>query len=142
MTKRRMADEDASADDYGRALSDSYRAIFAIVQRIPRGQVMTYGQVAEAAGLGRAARLVGYAMHAIGMHLPWHRVLGMRGRGVAQVSIKDPIAGTEQRQLLEQEGVQFSGSSGVDLDRFGANAHSKEGSRTTPPRKTGRSSSR
>jgi methylated-DNA-protein-cysteine methyltransferase related protein len=113
---KRTRDDD---DDEKKFLSDSYRRITEVVTKIPRGKVMTYGQVAEAAGLGRAARLVGYAMHAIGSRMPWQRVLGARRKGVAQVSIKDPIGGTEQRMRLEREGVVFSASGGVELARFG-----------------------
>ena len=101
------------------AYSDSYRRIVAVIRQIPRGKVMTYGQVAEDANLGRAARLVGYALHALWRTLPWQRVLGMRGRGIAKVSIKDPMFGTEQRLRLEKEGVRFSQSGGVDLAEFG-----------------------
>jgi len=114
-----MAKRAADDDDKKEFLSDSYRRITAVVLKIPRGKVMTYGEVAEAAGLGRAARLVGYAMHAIGSRLPWQRVLGKRRKGVAQISIKDPIGGTEQRMRLEREGVRFSATGGVDLERYG-----------------------
>jgi methylated-DNA-protein-cysteine methyltransferase-like protein len=100
-------------------LSDSYRRIFDVVVRIPRGRVMTYGQVAEAAGLRGAARLVGYAMHALGSRVPWQRVMGTRRAGLAHVSIKDAMGGAQQRLLLEQEGVTFSPSGAVDLGRFG-----------------------
>ncbi len=102
-----------------RAVSDSYRKIYAVVEAIPRGKVMTYGQVADAAGLGRAARLVGYALRASKGRLPWQRVLGMRGRGIAQVAIKDPLFGTEQRIRLEAERVRFTPSGGVELARYG-----------------------
>jgi methylated-DNA-protein-cysteine methyltransferase-like protein len=105
--------------DIEAAYSDSYRRIVAVIRQIPRGKVMTYGQVAEDANLGRAARLVGYALHALWRTVPWQRVLGMRGRGIAKVSIKDPIFGTEQRLRLEKEGVRFSTSGGVDLSEFG-----------------------
>lgn len=126
------------ADDEARAIfSDSYRRIAEVVARIPRGHVMTYGQVAEAAGLGRAARLVGYAMHAIGARLPWQRVMGSRNKGVAQVSIKDPIGGAEQRMRLEREGVRFSATGGVDLERFGhaPRAKGRAQRRKTPPQR-------
>ena len=43
--------------------SDSYGRIYAVVRRIPRGRVATYGQVAELAGLAGHARQVGYALH-------------------------------------------------------------------------------
>src|SRR5262245_2481772 len=99
--------------------SASYRKIFDVVVRIPRGKVMTYGGVARAAGLGGAARLVGYAMHALGSKVPWQRVMGAGKKGFARVSIKDPIVGTEQRLLLEKEGVVFGLGGNVDLARFG-----------------------
>lgn len=117
---RANADADSEADEeISAVMSASYRAIFDVVVKIPRGKVMTYGQVAETAGLRGAARLVGYAMRALGHKLPWQRVLGMRKKGTAQVAIKDPIGGTEQRIRLEREGVRFSLSGGVDLARYG-----------------------
>jgi methylated-DNA-protein-cysteine methyltransferase-like protein len=106
-------------DDVREQMSDSYRAICAVIAGIPRGKVMTYGQVAEAAGLRGAARLVGYTLRAVGRRVPWQRVLGQRRKGWAQVAIKDPIGGTEQRVRLEREGVYFSLSGGVDLARYG-----------------------
>jgi len=84
----------------------SYARIYAVVRRIPRGRVATYGQVAELAGLGGHARQVGYALHALpaGTALPWHRVLNAAGK----VSLRGvPGAELTQRQLLEREGVGF-----------------------------------
>ena len=43
----------------------SYVRIYAVVRRIPRGRVATYGQVAELAGLPGHARQVGYALHGL-----------------------------------------------------------------------------
>ena len=114
MRRSRRADDELAA-----ALSQSYRKIFDVVVRIPRGRVMTYGQVARAAGLGGAARLVGYAMRALGRRVPWQRVLGAKKKGVAQVTIRDPLIGSEQRRLLEREGVRFSATGGIDLARYG-----------------------
>jgi methylated-DNA-protein-cysteine methyltransferase-like protein len=45
--------------------ASSYPKIYAVVSRIPKGRVATYGQVAALAGLPRQARLVGYSMHAL-----------------------------------------------------------------------------
>ena len=61
---------------------NAYDRILAVVRRIPRGRVATYGQVAAAAGFPRAPRLAGYALHALppGSPLPWHRVVGAGGR--------------------------------------------------------------
>ncbi len=111
--------DDDDDDDVGAVLSASYRKIHRVVVAIPRGRVMTYGQVAAAAGLRGAARLVGYAMHALGPKVPWQRVLGAARKGFARVSIKDPIGGTEQRLRLEREGVRFTPGGLVDLARFG-----------------------
>ena len=55
--------------------------IYAVVRRIPRGTVATYGQVAERAGYPGHARQVGYALHALppGTTVPWHRVINASG---------------------------------------------------------------
>ena len=96
----------------------SYARIYAVVRRIPRGRVATYGQVARLASLPGQARQVGYALHALGAEsrLPWQRVINARG----EVSRRS-LPGWEQvqRQLLEREGVDFSANGRVDLARHG-----------------------
>ena len=99
--------------------STSYERIWSVVRRIPAGRVATYGQVARTAGLGRAARLVGYALHALperGHRVPWQRVINSQGR-ISQRRF--PGADTVQRRLLEREGVRFDGRERIDLARFG-----------------------
>jgi methylated-DNA-protein-cysteine methyltransferase related protein len=81
---------------------------------------MTYGQVAAAADLPRGARVVAYALRAASGTVPWQRVVGQRGRGRAQVTIRDPIGAALQRQLLEKEGVKFDRGGAIDLGRYGA----------------------
>jgi methylated-DNA-protein-cysteine methyltransferase-like protein len=90
-------------------LSPSYRKIYAVVRRIPRGKVATYGQVADVAGMHGSARLVGYALHASKDHhgLPWHRVLAAGGR--LTLAKLDPDGAVTQRIRLEHEGVRFTG---------------------------------
>jgi methylated-DNA-protein-cysteine methyltransferase-like protein len=91
-----------------RAVSARYAAIYAVVRRIPRGRVATYGQVATLAGLDGHARQVGYALHALpeGSDLPWHRVINARG----EVSPRTAGDSHElQRMLLEGEGIVFKG---------------------------------
>ena len=80
---------------------------------------MTYGDVAAAAGMPRAARVVGYAMRALAPPLPWQRVVGRRNARSAQLTIREPRAKAEQRQLLEKEGVRFDARGAIDLVRFG-----------------------
>jgi methylated-DNA-protein-cysteine methyltransferase-like protein len=100
------------------AKSDPYQRIYAVVRRIPRGRVATYGQVARLAGLGDHARQVGYALHSLdaGDRLPWHRVLNAQGR----VSLRaEPGGDRVQRALLEREGVRFDVAGRADLARCG-----------------------
>jgi len=81
------------------------------VNRIPRGHVATYGDVARAAGYPGAARQVAWALHNAKSGIPWHRVLGAGGH------IRLPGQnGLEQRMRLEAEGVTFRGSR-VDMKR-------------------------
>lgn len=80
---------------------------------------MTYGDVAAAAGMPRAARVVGYAMRALPGRLPWQRVVGRRSARSAQLTIREPRAKAEQRRLLEKEGVRFDARGAIDLARFG-----------------------
>lgn len=97
-----------------------YARIYEVVRRIPRGRVLTYGQVAELAGMPGAARVAGAAMRASSAEgVPWQRVVGSRRRGVAQVSIHDPVGAGIQRGLLEDEGVVFSDSGGISLAEHG-----------------------
>lgn len=93
------------------------RRIYAVVAKIPRGQVSTYGWVAERAGLPRRARLVGQALSQLpsGRRLPWHRVINAQGR----ISFPARSAqAAEQRRRLEAEGVHFLRGR-VNLERCG-----------------------
>jgi len=94
----------------------THARIHAVVRRIPRGRVATYGQVAALAGFSRQARLAGYALHALpqGTPLPWHRVLGAGGR--LSLMKLDFASATTQRLRLEREGVRFDARGRVDLD--------------------------
>ena len=96
----------------------SYQRIYAVVSRIPRGRVATYGQVARLAGLAGQARLVGYALSALTDRsgIPWHRVVNARG----EISIRRDggPAGILQRMRLERERVRFDARSRIRLDHF------------------------
>lgn len=105
-----------------RPLPRGWSDFYAVVRRIPRGQVATYGQVALLAGRPRAARHVGYAMAALRgtrHRVPWQRVMGARPRGLAAVSILDPMGAATQRLLLEREGVRFDERARVSLAEHG-----------------------
>lgn len=85
----------------------SYKDVWAVVRRIPKGKVATYGGVARAAGFPGAARQVVWALRGAPrpLRLPWHRVLGAGGRILLPAE-----AGLEQRLRLQSEGVTFSGN--------------------------------
>ena len=88
--------------------------MYAVIRRIPRGRVATYGQVARLAGRRTHARQVGYALSALGpgTRLPWHRVINARG----EVSRRSrPGAELHQRMLLEREGIRFDARGRVRL---------------------------
>lgn len=92
-----------------------YARIYAAVQRIPRGRVATYGQIAALADLPRRARQVGYALHALppDSKVPWQRVINARG----EISL-GPQAGERQRLILAGEGIEFDERGRVDLRRY------------------------
>lgn len=93
------------------------KRIYAVVTKIPRGRVATYGWIAERAGLPRRARLVGQALSELpaGRRVPWHRVINAQGR----ISFPARSAqAAEQRRHLELEGVHFLRGR-VNLDRYG-----------------------
>lgn len=94
----------------------THERIYAVVRQIPPGKVATYGQIASIAGRC-TARMVGYAMAALTSRheqVPWQRVINAQGK----ISLRADSAGAAlQRQLLEEEGVQFDASGKVDFRR-------------------------
>ena len=95
---------------------EAKRRIYQVVSMIPAGCVATYGQVAELAGLARAARLVGSTMGNLprDTRLPWHRVINSQGR----ISLPPDSPGyARQKQRLEREGIEFIGER-LSLRRF------------------------
>ena len=96
-----------------------FQAVHRVVWRIPRGGVMTYGDVARLAGFPGLARQVSWALRAAPGGLPWHRVLGAGGRILLEGSFR-----LEQRLRLESEGIQFKGNC-VELERFGASSRKR-----------------
>jgi methylated-DNA-protein-cysteine methyltransferase-like protein len=99
------------------APASNYERIYAVVRRVPRGRVATYGQIATLAGLGGHARQVGYALNAMpdDPTIPWHRVINAKG----EISIRgEPGASAQQRRLLEAEGVRFNAQHRVPLKKY------------------------
>ncbi|MDR7431129.1 MAG: MGMT family protein [Armatimonadota bacterium] len=88
--------------------------VLAVVAAIPRGRVLTYGEVAALAGRPRSAREVGWIAHASTDDLPWHRVVNRFG-GLASGYAGGPGA---QARALRQEGVRVRRNLTVDLARY------------------------
>jgi methylated-DNA-protein-cysteine methyltransferase related protein len=101
-----------------------YDAIHELVKQIPRGQVATYGQIAEILGLYGRARQVGYALFQVapGSDVPWHRVVNAQGK----ISRSPTRQGNDdlQRILLEREGIVFDTQEKLNLSRYRWNSES------------------
>lgn len=92
------------------------QAVFLALAAIPAGRVVSYGQLAELAGLGRGARWVGWVLGRLpeGSALPWHRVIAADGRPSLT---RDSPSGREQRERLRAEGVLLH-EDRVDMRRY------------------------
>ena len=90
-------------------------SVYELVKKIPRGRVMTYGQLAKALRLPGGARTAGRAMAASpgGCGVPWHRVVGAGGR----LLIREPHASL-QRKLLESEGLRLAEKRILDFKNY------------------------
>ena len=80
------------------------KRIEALVAQIPKGRVMTYGQLAALSGNARAARIVGGIAHFGDPDLPWQRVVNRHG-GLA---LGYPGGREGHKQVLEAEGVRVN----------------------------------
>lgn len=88
--------------------------VLEIIRAIPRGRVLTYGQVAALADTPRAARQVGRILYASGRNVPWQRVINYYG-GLSTYKVG---SGELQRALLENEGIVFRLDGTLDLKKY------------------------
>jgi methylated-DNA-protein-cysteine methyltransferase-like protein len=86
----------------------------ALVARIPRGRVMTYGQLAALCGNARAARIVGGTAHFGNPDLPWQRVVNKQGGLAAGY----PGGRAGHKQVLEAEGFVVSDDYRVEVSKL------------------------
>jgi methylated-DNA-protein-cysteine methyltransferase related protein len=92
-----------------------FERVWALVCRVPRGRVTTYGQLSEMIGRRLSAVGVGWAVRAAPEDsIPWHRVVNTKG-GIST----DPEQPGLQRSLLEAEGIRFARDGTIDLEKHG-----------------------
>ena len=100
-----------------------YEQVWALVRQIPSGKVAAYGQIAMMlpppngvefeAYKAFGPRWVGGAMANCPDDVPWQRVINSQGKISARPGAE------RQRQMLEEEGVEFDPKDRVDLKKYG-----------------------
>lgn len=97
-------------------MTDFTMKVVKVIQIIPAGKVMTYGQIARIAGSPRAARQVVRILHSMSEKygLPWHRVINSKG----EIGFREDEKFLTQKMLLESEGVKFLNENSISLDRY------------------------
>lgn len=99
----------------GKDMQPFTATVIKIIKEIPKGRVMSYGQIATYAGSPRGARQVVRILHSMSHKygLPWHRVVNK----VGEIRLNDSHQADMQKELLEQEGVFFIQAHQVDMSR-------------------------
>ncbi len=90
--------------------------VIALIKKIPRGKVATYGSIATMAGDPRGARQVVRALHSSSRkhRLPWFRVINSKGL----ISLPPGAGYEEQRARLEREKIVFKPNGSIDLKNY------------------------
>jgi len=93
-----------------------HERVISMIRSIPKGYVATYGQIARCVGNPGAARQVAYILHSSSARekLPWHRVVNSMGG----ISLKKGHGYELQKQLLQDEGIEFDCTNRIDLKRY------------------------
>lgn len=91
--------------------------VIKVIKLVPFGKVASYGQIALYIGMPRAARQVGWILNGLegNTPIPWWRIVNNRGR----ISIKSSrYSATEQKELLESEGIKISDELTFDIEKY------------------------
>ncbi len=96
--------------------ASAWAAVYEIVRRIPRGRVMTYGQISTILGGLLSPRAVGWAMYGSPDDLPWQRVVN--AAGACSTDRRGDMPPGLQRAMLEAEGVRFRRNGTLELERY------------------------
>lgn len=109
--------QEVSIPARGKVEMPVYRGrVYDIVRRIPRGRVMTYGQIATMLGEGYTPRTVGYVMHASeDVDVPWQRVINSQGAcSTGRIILPTDM----QQRMLEAEGIKFDARGRCNLGEY------------------------
>jgi methylated-DNA-protein-cysteine methyltransferase-like protein len=117
-------------------LEGFFARVYRAVRAVPRGAVVTYGELARLLGKAQGARAVGWALRALpagrSRSVPWHRVVGHGGR----ISPRSGPGPELQRRRLAAEGVRFVNGR-VDMARHGLAARRRRGRAARRPLRSG-----
>ena len=91
----------------------AFAPVWKLVKRIPKGRVMTYGQISEHLGRRLSARAVGWAMSGCPKDVPWWRVVNAQGMCSTEALVEPPGL---QRRLLMKEGIRFDARGRIQLE--------------------------
>lgn len=102
---------------YGKIMMNFSNRVYEYVKTVPKGKVVSYGQVALAIGAPRASRQVGWALHANPMPgiVPCHRVVFKNGSLCKGFAFGGESA---QRALLQEEGIVFRADGTIDMQQY------------------------
>jgi methylated-DNA-protein-cysteine methyltransferase-like protein len=89
--------------------------VIAVVRRIPKGRLASYGQVAVLAGFPGRPRQVGMVLKGLpsGTRVPWHRVVNNQGHIPSQGRAWSAL---EQARRLMAEGIVVDAAGDLDLE--------------------------
>jgi methylated-DNA-protein-cysteine methyltransferase-like protein len=111
----------------------AWAAIYALVRRIPRGRVMTYGQISTILGSLLSPRAVGWAMYGSPDDVPWQRVVN--ASGACSTDRRPDLPPGLQRAVLVAEGVRFRLNGTIELDRYRYDPPVRRSLRSRPARR-------
>ena len=95
-----------------------FENVWDVARLVPNGRVTSYGAIARYLGTGRSARMVGWAMNAVGgvkPKVPAHRVVNSQGLLTGKHHFKTP---TEMQELLEKEKIKVENDQIVDFKKL------------------------
>ena len=92
--------------------------VYNYLKAVPKGKVVTYGQIAVFLGNKGLARVVGNLLHRNPdpQHIPCHRVVNAAGAVSKAYAFGGAAA---QRARLEAEGIVFEENGRIDLRKYG-----------------------